>query len=304
MAVRRSSARRAAASLLEGVLLFVGALLVADAVRGLFGGSQPVVSSFLRRPGGFPLPSVLGLLPGPALLVKSRASALVLTAALLLALLNAVEHLVLRSAGLPAAPLPFTLLSAALFAAGIARTLREGPAASKPFLAAGAVLAGPVLALLVILTFGLSDYTRPADAVVVLGARVHEDGRPSLALEDRVAHGARLVLQGVAPRLVLSGAPDEVPVMIRLARAAGVGADAIDADPRGVNTWETFRNLRVRRVVAVSHYYHLARIKLAAGRLGIGCVTAPCRMTRRLAKEPWFVARECAALAWYYLRRV
>ena len=53
-------------------------------------------------------------------------------------------------------------------------------------------------------------------------------------------------------------------------------------------------------VVAVSHYYHLARIKLTAHRMGIACATSPCAMSRRLAKEPYFVARECAAFVSYY----
>ena len=56
-------------------------------------------------------------------------------------------------------------------------------------------------------------------------------------------------------------------------------------------------------MVAVSHYYHLARIKLVSRRMGIACATVPCPMTRRLAKEPYFVARECAAFVSYYLFR-
>ena len=82
-----------------------------------------------------------------------------------------------------------------------------------------------------------------------------------------------------------------------------VPASAVLDDPDGVNSYATLANLKERDVVAVSHYYHLARIKLTARRMGIACATAPCPMTRHLAKEPYFVARECAAFVSYYLFR-
>jgi hypothetical protein len=55
--------------------------------------------------------------------------------------------------------------------------------------------------------------------------------------------------------------------------------------------------------VAVSHAYHLARIKLTASRLGLRCATSPCRETRRLARQGFFTVRELAALTAYYLFR-
>ena len=74
--------------------------------------------------------------------------------------------------------------------------------------------------------------------------------------------------------------------------------ESVEADDRGL-----VNNLKVRNVVAVSHYYHLARIKLTARRMGIVCATSPCPMYQRLAKEPYYIARECAAFATYYLFR-
>jgi vancomycin permeability regulator SanA len=115
-----------------------------------------------------------------------------------------------------------------------------------------------------------------------------------------VRHGVKLYRAKLAPKLILSGAPDEVPVMERLAKEGGVPASALVLDPAGLNSYATLANLKEKDVVAVSHYYHLARIKLTAHRLGLACATSPCVMSRRLAKEPYFIARECVAFVSYY----
>jgi uncharacterized SAM-binding protein YcdF (DUF218 family) len=290
-------------ALLDGLRLLVGAALVVDAVRSFVTPDVTLLGLFLRGPGGRALPVLDGLLLGAALLVRHRVSRWVLVAHAALALVNVGEFYVLRADGLRAAALPFSLATLGVLLAGIARQLHDGPAGSWRWSLAGAAVAAPLLLGLHLFSFGSTDYARPADAIVVFGARAYADGTPSLALEDRVRHGIALHRAGYAPRLVLSGAADEVPVMRRLAVEAGVPPAALVLDPEGVNTWATLRRLRERRVIAVSHYYHLARIKLAARRLGIACATAPCVMTRRLAREPWFVAREGAAFVSYYLFR-
>ncbi len=291
------------ADLLDGARLALGIAFLADAVRSFFTPDASLLGIFVRWPGGAALPSALGLLLGAALLVRHRISLLVLAAFGVLALVNAGEFYALRAAGLRAAALPFSLVTLALLAGAAARHLRDGPPGRRAWKAAGGALAAPLLVLLHLFSFGATDYARPAEAVVVFGAGVTPDGRPSLALADRVSHGIRLHRSGIAPLLVLSGADDEVPVMRRLALEAGVPEGAIVSDPAGVNTYATVANLRQKRVVAVSHYYHLARIKLTASRLGVRCATAPCPMTRRLAREPYYVAREVAAFAAYYLFR-
>jgi uncharacterized SAM-binding protein YcdF (DUF218 family) len=45
----------------------------------------------------------------------------------------------------------------------------------------------------------------PADALVVLGCRVADDGRPGAALERRISRAAELFRAGVSPRVVMSG---------------------------------------------------------------------------------------------------
>ena len=170
----------------------------------------------------------------------------------------------------------------------------------------GAVLAG--VPLLRMVTFGPSRYERPADVAVVFGARVWNTGHPSLALSDRVDEAVRLYRAGLVDHIVMSGAIDaqngfSEPVVMRdWAEAQGVPREAILLDEAGVDTASTVRNtarimreLGMRRALVVTHYYHEPRAKLLFDRAGIRAFTVPATMSRRLAKEPYFLAREVAA---------
>ena len=251
---------------------------------------------------GSPRPRT-GLVLAASLFIRRPWASIVPALGAILVLVNIVEYYVLLSSGLPAAGLPFSILPLIFFVIETIRPRRRPVVTSWRWAIPGAVATGPALALLHILTFGATDYTRPAEAIVVFGARAYANGSPSLALWDRVQHGILLYREGVAPVLVMSGGAHEVKTMKRLALEAGVPAEAIEEDPAGLNTHATVVNLEYRRVVAVSHYYHLARIKMAATRWGVECYTSPCRMTRRMVKEPYFIFRECAALGAYYLLR-
>ncbi len=112
-----------------------------------------------------------------------------------------------------------------------------------------------------------------ATAIVVLGARVRPDGRPSAALERRMRVAISLYQAGVAPRLLLSGggrqAMPEAEVMRQLALAAGVPDSALLIEPRSrttlENATETARLLSVagpRTVVLVTDSYHALRARL------------------------------------------
>lgn len=196
----------------------------------------------------------------------------------------------------------------------IARSTRAAPVvmSARMRLASLAMVPAMVVAFLLaqILIFGVTDYRRPADAIVVLGARVYADGTPSLALADRVATGAALYHQGLAPRLIMSGGPGdgattEARAMAAYAVQLGVPRDAILLDEHGVNTGATARNIASalapgHRVLAVSHAYHLARVKLAFQQRGVTAYTVPAKESRALLKWPLFVAREVAALGVYF----
>jgi vancomycin permeability regulator SanA len=162
--------------------------------------------------------------------------------------------------------------------------------------------------------FGKTDYRRPADAVVVLGARVYADGRPSDALADRVRTACQLYRDGLATKLILSGGPGdgathETECMRRMARQLGVKADDIWVDEAGWNTQATVRNTEAlfsrshaSRILVVSHFYHLPRIKLAYQRDGWDVYTVPAKESYLLRQMPYNMAREVAALWVYYLR--
>ncbi len=162
--------------------------------------------------------------------------------------------------------------------------------------------------------FGKTDYRRAADVAIVLGARVYADGRPSDALADRVRTGCQLYGTGLIRKLVFSGGPGdgavhETEAMKRMAIPLGVKAEDIVLDPAGLNTRETERNsgpilsqLSATRVLVVSHFYHLPRIKMTCQRAGLEVFTVPAKESYLLRQLPYNIAREVAALWVYYLR--
>jgi vancomycin permeability regulator SanA len=162
--------------------------------------------------------------------------------------------------------------------------------------------------------FGNTDYRRPADVAVVFGARAYADGRPSDALADRVRTACQLYRQGLVKKLIFSGGPGdgavhETEAMRRQAVRQGVKDGDILIDTAGLNTQATVRNteamfsqLGVHRVLVVSHFYHLPRIKMAYRRDGWEVYTVPARESYYLRQTPYFMAREVAAMWVYYLR--
>lgn len=160
------------------------------------------------------------------------------------------------------------------------------------------------------------DYARPADAVVVLGARVYRDGQPSLALWDRTRTGCELIQRGYASKLIVSGGPgdgdlDEPEAMRQIALACGVPNTAIELDHEGLSTGRSAANIAQRlarsdrspRVLVVSHDYHLARVRMAFHDAGVTALTVPAQETRPLTKLPWFVLREVPAFWVYFLSK-
>lgn len=245
----------------------------------------------------------------------------VVSAALILlavaAAANAITfyRLILEGAIVSAFPLPFSLI-VSLTCAVLAWTLRS----SEVRLRAGHRVVG--LAWLAVIAtafpiaqmwcFGSTDYRRHGDVAVVFGAGVYPDGTPSLALSDRVLTASNLVREGRVSHLLLSGGPGmgsvhEVDAMKRLAiDIGGVPESAILVDRHGLDTRSTVANTcRIlgengpRRILAVSHFYHLPRIKMTFQRAGLDALTVPAKESRPLLGLPYFVAREVAAF-WYY----
>ena len=193
---------------------------------------------------------------------------------------------------------------------GTQRTWREHRAALLVFLASFASF--PALQFI---GYGMTDYSRPAQAVVVFGARTYADGSLSQALTDRVRTASRLVTDGYAPLLVCSGGPGdgdvhEVEAMRDFAISLGVPPDAIRLDRGGVSTEATVRNTAelferegIDTILGVSHDFHLPRIRMAYQRAGIERVaTVPARVEYVLNQTPYLWVRETAAF-WVYWAR-
>ncbi len=170
-----------------------------------------------------------------------------------------------------------------------------------------------LLPLAQIACFGTTDYRRPADAIVVFGAQAHADGTPSRPLAERVATACRLYRAGYAPLLVFSGGPgdgsvSEPQTMRRMALALGVPDRAILTDECGLNTRLTvqhtcpiFAYRRLTRIIAVSHFYHLPRIKMTYQRAGWNVYTVPAEQHHPHAGDVFPTFREVAGLWVYYL---
>jgi uncharacterized SAM-binding protein YcdF (DUF218 family) len=220
---------------------------------------------------------------------------------------NAVVYYALLARGAihSSVPIPLSLLIAASMLVIVAhRSAVESPRSIVVAFLASAI----VFPLAQIATFGMTDYRRPADVIVVFGAKAYADGTPSDALADRVRTACALYRAGLAPRLLFSGGPGEPAAMQRLAASLGVPSAAILSDPAGVNTESTARNTVAllhppARILAVSHFYHLPRIKMTYQRHGTEVYTVPCGDSVPTSM-PFNVTREVAAFWRYYLRRV
>ena len=210
-------------------------------------------------------------------------------------------------------PVPLSLLialSLLLIVLWMLSQRRErGPWLGVIFVVALGVIGAPLAQMLL---FGLTDYQRPADAILVFGARAYADGSASDALGDRILAACTLYQKGLAKTLILSGGPGdgaytEPDVMKRIALNCGVPEAQIVLDPLGVNTQATVENtldllerLQVKRVLAVSHFYHLPRIKMAFQRRGVEVLTSPAPQRRPLLGLPIYMMREGIALWAYY----
>lgn len=120
-----------------------------------------------------------------------------------------------------------------------------------------------------------------AEAIVVLGARIHQDGRPYNMLVDRLATAHELWRSGVAPRIVLSGrgggglAVDEVASMRRWLEQHGVPPAALVDDGEGLRTIATMQRCRDAfglHSVVVTNGFHLARSVFLARHCGLEAI--------------------------------
>lgn len=124
-----------------------------------------------------------------------------------------------------------------------------------------------------------------ADAILVLGARVWNNGLPSGILKDRINTGVALYDAGASDRLLMSGDHgtveyDEVNAMKDYAVEQGVPAESVFMDHAGFSTYESVYRARdifqVKTVIIVSQQYHLYRALYIARALGLNAYGVSC----------------------------
>ena len=142
-----------------------------------------------------------------------------------------------------------------------------------------------------------------ADCILVLGAGVRDNGRPSLMLVDRLLQGIELYNNGFSDRLLMSGDHgrkeyDEVNVMKQFAIDRGIASEHVFMDHAGFSTYESLYRARdifeTERIIIVTQKYHIYRALYIADKLGLeayGVASDP----RRYAGQNIRDLREIAA---------
>ena len=110
------------------------------------------------------------------------------------------------------------------------------------------------------------------DCILVLGCYVHDSGRPSDMLADRLRRG------GAAPKLLMSGDHgqkdyNEVKAMKLEAMDEGIPSEDIFMDHAGFSTYESIFRARdvfaADKIIIVTQEYHLYRALHVANALGV-----------------------------------
>lgn len=153
--------------------------------------------------------------------------------------------------------------------------------------------------------FGDATQAPREQAAIVLGARVHADGRPSAFLSERLAIGLHLYETGRVERIIVSGAntPEshhETDVMQDWLISRGVPAGRVINDPHGYDTYDSCVRAKevygVSSVTLVSQSYHLPRAVTICREIGLDAVGVGGERAKRWPYN-WYkgVAREQVA---------
>jgi uncharacterized SAM-binding protein YcdF (DUF218 family) len=150
-----------------------------------------------------------------------------------------------------------------------------------------------------------------ADCIVVPGAAVWRNRKPSDALLYRLEKAALLYKEGRAPTLIVTGGGvgnyAEANVMCEWLVKHGVPRSAVIIEndstttrDSGVNVAQVMRRHGFKSALVVSQWFHVARTRLCLEQEGIETYAAPSD-GKVLVKEPFFVGREMLALPAYAL---
>jgi uncharacterized SAM-binding protein YcdF (DUF218 family) len=158
---------------------------------------------------------------------------------------------------------------------------------------------------------GREDLARPADAIVVLGARVNADGSPGSDLTSRTYHAVDLWKQGIAPNIICTGGFRNEPlsaasVCKRFATSLGVPGERVylaDGSTSTIEDAQVTQQVMARQgwrnAVLVSHPLHLFRARWLFRREGIDAVTSPTTTDTQRIFPPlraWYDLREAGGI--------
>ena len=116
------------------------------------------------------------------------------------------------------------------------------------------------------------------DCILVLGCGVHDDGRPSDMLHDRLRRSVELYEAGAAKKLLMSGdhgrvGYDEVDAMKSFAVEAGIPSEDVFMDHAGFSTYESMVRAKevfqAKKIIIVTQEYHLYRAMYIGQQLGM-----------------------------------
>lgn len=103
------------------------------------------------------------------------------------------------------------------------------------------------------------------DCILILGAGIKDDETPTPMLKDRLDAGIQLYKDGIAPKILLSGdngteTHNEIHVMLKYTKAAGVPEEDIFCDHAGFSTYDSMYRAKsifdVEKVIVVTQTYH------------------------------------------------
>lgn len=175
--------------------------------------------------------------------------------------------------------------------------------------AAALVVAYFAVTLAQVVAASRRDGTRPADAIVVLGAAQY-DGQPSPVLRARLDHAVDLYRRDVAATVVVTGGRQpgdrfsEAHASARyLTDRKGVPESAVLWEPYGRTSWEQLASVArflqrrgMREVVLVSDPFHSARVAAIADERGLDAAVSPTRTSPITGREqvPYFLKEAVA----------
>lgn len=190
-------------------------------------------------------------------------------------------------------------------------TLSPRPRRLKRLIIAGILLLAPILYLGALgwwlNNWGTRDRAQRADAIMIFGSGVKNDGRASLTLRARTRHAYELWKRGLAPKILCTGGvgaypPAESVVQENLLLGWGVPASAIIKEEKSTSTWENAKFGAPllpanSTVIAVSDPYHLWRCQRNCAAFGLKAYPSPA-LAAWLQLQPrrrvFFCVREAA----------